>query len=213
VFLVIIVLTIVYIGLIQINKRIPFPPYLLDYIMVIVFSFGGIYLYRVLRDIYARSNMDFDKLHLPPPNTAVSPDKIESAKQSAKEQGNLLSNLFGDLDYTNLGISGKTVYAEGINRYVPVCASTQIWDVSTNACILIADCTSAKDYQLCGPSGSGKTQVCVSKSDTTSCVKASFETIGSAKNDYTHIQPYTPSEMNDYSYLSSNKQPYTVYLQ
>jgi uncharacterized membrane protein (DUF485 family) len=219
VFLVIIGLTIVYIGLIQVNKTMPFPSYLLETIMVIVFSFGGIYLYLVLRDIYTRSNMDFDKLYLPPPNSSISPDKIEIAKQKAKEQGNLLGTIFGNLDYVNLGLANKTVYAEGINRYVPVCSAGYIFDISTGQCIFDASCSdSATKYQnvdrtKCGPSGTGKTQVCILKSDTTTCVKASFETIGSAKDDYTHIQPYTPSEMNEYSYLSSNKQPYTVYLQ
>jgi hypothetical protein len=219
VFLVIIGLTIVYIGLIQVNKTMPFPSYLLETIMVIVFSFGGIYLYLVLRDIYTRSNMDFDKLYLPPPNSSISPDKIEIAKQKAKEQGNLLGTIFGNLDYVNLGLQGQTVYAEGINRYVPDCSDSYIFDISKSRCIYDASCSSGNDKydgvarKKCGPSGNGKTQVCVLESDTTTCVKASFETIGSAKDDYTHIQPYTPSEMNEYSYLSSNKQPYTVYLQ
>lgn len=199
VFLIIIGLTLLYIVLIKVNQTIPFPEYLMEFIMVFLFSLGGIYLYLVLRDIYTRSNMDFDKLHLPPPNTVISPDKIDSAKQKAKNQGSLLGSLIGDIgDYTKLGIRGSTIYAPSLNRYIKVCSSDKpVYDLSGDTCI--ADATPAETgYTYCGTNP--KVRVPTTGNDRTNECVSTFSTQQDPE-DMNSVQPYAPSEKNDYGFL------------
>ena len=199
VFLIIIGLTLLYIVLIKVNQTMPFPGYLLEFIMVILFSLGGIYLFLVLRDIYTRSNMNFDKLYLPPPNSAVSPDKIDSAKQKAKNEGSLLGSLVGDLglDYTNLGISGETVYAPSINRYINVCATAgEVYDLSSGNCVAENADT---DYTICGTNPKVRVPITTGNDRRSECINP-FSTQREREN-INSVQPYTPSEKNEYGFL------------
>jgi len=188
VFIIIIGLTLLYVGLIQVNKTYPFPAYILEIIMVILFSLGGIYLYFVLRNIYKRSNMDFDKIDLPPPINSGSHDELKAAQEKATEEGNLSDVLTGE-SRSSFEVSGKTKWAEGIQKYVPVCSTDTLFNLNTSACTNGNTCTTGTT--LCG--GANTTQVCVASAND--CVRQSFDGMSNV------VKPYVPSEHNDYTFI------------
>jgi hypothetical protein len=185
VFVVVILLTILYIVLIQVNKIFPFPGYILETVMIILFSLGGIYLYIVLRDIYRRSNINYDKINLTPPTKIVGPDELQKAQQQSKEAGNLLGSIFGDFDSTlatQLAHDTHTEWAPGVKKYIKKCPAGEIYEYSTGNCITTASCVDPKSR--CG-------NVCVlRKAD---CLLDGFDVIGGV------VKPYAPSEFIHYS--------------
>jgi hypothetical protein len=194
VFVVVILLTILYIVLIQVNKIFPFPGYILETVMIILFSLGGIYLYIVLRDIYRRSNINYDKINLTPPTKIVGPDELQKAQQQSKEAGNLLGSIFGDFDSTlasSFAHNNYTEWAPGVKKYIKKCPADQIYEYSTGNCIATANCTSANSNFKCGPNGG--VQVCVLTASHADCLVDGFDVIGGV------VKPYAPSEFIHYS--------------
>lgn len=161
---------IVYLIIYFVFKTFGLPDSIGNMISIIMFAIAILYIISVVTEIYARDNMDYSTLNLPPPKKA-SPKNVVATQSANAGSGSIANaNQCSGEACCDKSISvWNPLVNQCINKSSSTCKSDEYYNLASNACIPMGNCITSGG-SVCG-------NICIPKGQT--CYTEAFSNLGS----------------------------------